>query len=80
MQAKISEVTIVLHLKVSLIQERFVNRNAVNKNREKKIKVPNLGLGKCLLFPALPCFLADTGQVTKKSAMIVTSRYFTKFE
>lgn len=61
--AKISKVTIVLHLKVTPSQETIANRNAVNKIRENKLT--KLGTGK---MPSLAVsasrVLSDTGQVT----------------
>lgn len=74
-RAKISEATIVLPLKVTLSQERIANRNVVNKNREKKINLPNLELGKCLLLLVLPHVSCLTlgKPPAEKSATIVTA-------
>jgi len=73
--AKIPEVTIVLHLKVTLSQEKITNRNTINKNKDKKINLPNLGLGKCLFLMVLPhdSCLTLGKSLTEKSATIATS-------
>lgn len=69
--AKISEVTVILHLKVTQSQQWIANRKVDSKNKEKKIRLPNLGLGK--LPSSAASLLCDTGQIPDKSATIVTS-------